>query len=128
MGGDEAQKVKLCTMTLSPGPTPHAISPRCTAAVPAERATTRLSSEVVEPVETPVLAVGPSVNGKILYVLLGFIRYQSTGIHFNRSVGRRRLLVDMPIELQLEPAVYILPDSIPILYFAHGVMELIWTK
>ena len=42
MGCEEAQKVKLCTMTSSPAFTPAAMSPRWTAAVPLERATTRL--------------------------------------------------------------------------------------
>ena len=43
IGCEEAQNVKLCTSTSSPGPTPHANSARCTAAVPALSATTRFS-------------------------------------------------------------------------------------
>ena len=37
----EAQNVKLCTITSSPGFTPQFSNPRCTAAVPALSATTR---------------------------------------------------------------------------------------
>ena len=40
----EAQNVKLCTITSSPPFTPAANSPRCTAAVPADNATTRFPS------------------------------------------------------------------------------------
>ena len=40
IGWLEAQKVKLCTSTSSPRPTPQAIRARCIAAVPADRATT----------------------------------------------------------------------------------------
>ena len=39
---EEAQKVKLCTITSSPCPTPQASRARCTAAVPALKATTFL--------------------------------------------------------------------------------------
>ena len=46
-GWDDAQNVKLWTSTSSPGPTPHASSARCTAAVPAESATTFLSSTLL---------------------------------------------------------------------------------
>ena len=46
IGCDDAQKVNDCTRTSSPGPTPHAISARCTAAVPADSATTFLSRGV----------------------------------------------------------------------------------
>jgi LysM repeat protein len=60
MGCEEAQKVNDWTMTSSPGFTPQAISARCTAAVPADNATTLLFKQVVEPVETPSLKVGPS--------------------------------------------------------------------
>ena len=40
----DAQNVNDCTSTSSPGPTPQAIRARCTAAVPADSATTFLSS------------------------------------------------------------------------------------
>ena len=42
IGCVEAQNVKLCTSTSSPGFTPAASRPRCTAAVPEDNATTRL--------------------------------------------------------------------------------------
>ncbi len=47
MGWEEAQKVNDCTSTSSPGLTPQAISARCTAAVPADSATTFLCNSLV---------------------------------------------------------------------------------
>ena len=44
IGCVDAQKVKLCTSTSSPGFTPAASRPRCTAAVPEESAITRFPS------------------------------------------------------------------------------------
>ncbi len=82
----EAQNVKDCTSTSSPGPTPHASRARWTAAVPALRHATALSS-VAAPSSRRLTNAASSSSKAFTFGPIGTTQFESKA-SFMKSISR----------------------------------------